>query len=950
MATNVDIATLTAKLALDAKNFNAGIDTATQKLGAVTKDNAWSKLGESLNSVAKVATVTGGAIVGMAGITVKAATDFESAFTGVKKTINFEGTQAEADAFFAGIRQDILDMSSVMPIAAEEIAGVYEAAGQLGIQNENLTNFATAMIGLGSATNMSANEAAVALAQFANVTQMAQTDFDRLGSSIVELGNNMATDERQITSFATELAVLATSAGFSEADILGLGAAMASMGLESAASGTAMQRLSQDMISAVYSMNDSYEGFQYTTDMTFDKFMEGWNECGTSLDMFAYVSGMTAEEFSKAWQEDATSAFMAFIKGLSSQSTADQLTIFDVLDIKQMREIDMLQRLSGNYELVETAIQMSNNAWNENSALSEEVAKRNADTASQLQMLKNDLSALAIEAGTALLPVVRELLEQAKPLIEKATEWIKNNPEAVVQLTKTGAALLAIGTAVSGVINVVTAIGSFITTVKTLGGAISILTGGGAAAGAAAGGGGLLAGLGAGIAAIGPVVLGIGAIVGGFALAWKNDWLGCKTHMSEAVETFKKKKEETGSTLQALSAAVKTWTTGVSGEITNWWNSTIQPWLSNIWNHITQWFTTAKNNISNWLTGAKNDVVNFFTGIWNHITNWFSQTGNNITNWFTTRANEIRNFTSNILNTVLQWFSNLGNNIVNWFSGKLNDVRNFFTNIINNVSTSTSNILNTVTNWFSNLGNNIVNWFNQKMNDVRNFFSNVVNNVSSSISNIWNNVTNGLNNIGNNVTNWLNNTRNNVSNWFSNLWNTISNWFNNTANNVRNYVSNIWNNAYNILNNAVYSVGNVFSNIWNNISNYMNNIKNTITNAWYSVTNVISSITNAVSDAWNSVRNFASNAWNGLTGRASGGPVFGNTPYLVGEAGPELFVPNSSGYIIDAEETMELFRGGSRDDGITIVIEGDVYDDEYSMRRKLRSAVLDVIETELAYG
>lgn len=773
MATNVDIATLTAKLALDAKNFNAGIDTATKKLGTVTKDNAWSKLGESLNSVAKVATVTGGSIVGMAGVTVKEATDFESAFTGVKKTINFEGTQAEADAFFAGIRQDILDMSSVMPIAAEEIAGVYEAAGQLGIQNENLTNFATAMIGLGSATNMSANEAAVALAQFANVTQMAQTDFDKLGSAIVELGNNMATDERQITNFATELAVLATSAGFSEADILGLGAAMASMGLESAASGTAMQRLTMDITDAVAGLvNVTQEDatlYEKISNMTAKELKELSQATGIStkelksaskdfmetkhhLEVFAETSGMTAEEFSKAWQEDATSAFEAFIKGLGSKTTAEQLAIFDTLDIKQMREIDMLQRLAGNYELVETAIQMSNNAWNENSALSEEVAKRNADTASQLQMLKNDLSALAIEAGTALLPLVRELLEQAKPLIEKATEWIKNNPEAVVQLTKTGGALLAIGTAVSGVINVVTAIGSFITTVKTLGGAISILTGGGAAAGAAAGGGGLLAGLGAGIAAIGPVVLGIGAIVGGFALAWKNDWLGCKTHMSEAVETFKKKKEETGSTLQALSAAVKTWTTGVSGEITNWWNSTIQPWLSNIWNHITQWFTTAKNNVSNWLTGAKNDVVNFF------------------------------------------------------------------------------------------------------------------------------------------------------------------------------------------------------SNIWNNISNYMNNIKNTITNAWHSVTNVISSITNAVSDAWNSVRNFASNAWNGLTGRASGGPVFGNTPYLVGEAGPELFVPNSSGYIIDAEETMELFRGGSRDDGITIVIEGDVYDDEYSMRRKLRSAVLDVIETELAYG
>jgi phage-related minor tail protein len=37
----------------------------------------------------------------------------------------------------------------------------------------------------------------------------------------------------------------------------------------------------------------------------------------------------------------------------------------------------------------------------------------------------------------------------------------------------------------------------------------------------------------------------------------------------------------------------------------------------------------------------------------------------------------------------------------------------------------------------------------------------------------------------------------------------------------------------------------------------------------------------------------------GLFGaRASGGPVLGNVPYLVGEQGPELFVPNASGQIV----------------------------------------------------
>jgi len=558
MATNVDIATLTAKLALDAKNFNAGIDTATQKLGAVTKDNAWSKLGESLNSVAKVATVTGGAIVGMAGITVKAATDFESAFTGVKKTINFEGTQAEADAFFENIRNNILELSTKLPVTAEEIAGVYEAAGQLGIQNENLDIFAESMLGIGSATNIASQEAAVAFAQFANVTGMAQTEFPNLSSALVELGNNTATDERSIMNMATELANLAKQCGWSEGTILGVSAALSSVGLDAAASGSSMQRITMDITAAVATMSntsteqvkmftesfslsgkalDEYaKKFGYTT-KDFKAARDDYVKGITKLNTYAELSGMSAEQFALVWKNNSYEAFNSILYGLKQLEPEKQLDVLKRLEIQNTRDIDLLQRLAGAADLVQDSVVMANKAWEKNEALTNEVEKRNADVASQLQMLKNDLSALAIEAGTALLPIVRELLEQAKPLIEKATEWIKNNPEAVVQLTKTGAALLAIGTAVSGVINVVTAIGSFITTVKTLGGAISILTGGGAAAGAAAGGGGLLAGLGAGIAAIGPVVLGIGAIVGGFALAWKNDWLGCKTHMSEAVET-----------------------------------------------------------------------------------------------------------------------------------------------------------------------------------------------------------------------------------------------------------------------------------------------------------------------------------------------------------------------------------------------------------------------------
>ena len=45
-----------------------------------------------------------------------------------------------------------------------------------------------------------------------------------------------------------------------------------------------------------------------------------------------------------------------------------------------------------------------------------------------------------------------------------------------------------------------------------------------------------------------------------------------------------------------------------------------------------------------------------------------------------------------------------------------------------------------------------------------------------------------------------------------------------------------------------------------------------------------------------------------LVGKAAGGPVAGNTPYMVGERGPELFVPSSNGTIIPADTTAAMAR------------------------------------------
>ena len=79
-------------------------------------------------------------------------------------------------------------------------------------------------------------------------------------------------------------------------------------------------------------------------------------------------------------------------------------------------------------------------------------------------------------------------------------------------------------------------------------------------------------------------------------------------------------------------------------------------------------------------------------------------------------------------------------------------------------------------------------------------------------------------------------------------------------------------------------------------------------------------------------------------GRASGGYISAGSTYLVGERGPELITATQSGYVHNARETAGMLGG------VHITIQGDVYDDERSMKKKFETAILDVLESQVAYG
>lgn len=291
---------------------------------------------------------------------------YESAFAGVIKTVN--ATEAQLQ----DLKNAFIDMSKVMPISANELAKIGEMAGQLGIKTTNIKSFVKTMADLANATNLSSEQASTELARLANITQMAQSDFDRLGSSIVALGNNFATTESEIVSMALSIAGAGKQVGLTEAEMLAMATALSSVGIEAQAGGTAISTMLIEMKKAVVN--------------------------GKGLEAIAKTANMTGEEFKKAFSDNASVALNAFIKGLSTANKRgqDALLLLEEMGINEVRLTKSLLSLSGANSILNDALKISNQAWDENTALTKEASQRYQTMESKLAMVSNSFKAIAI--------------------------------------------------------------------------------------------------------------------------------------------------------------------------------------------------------------------------------------------------------------------------------------------------------------------------------------------------------------------------------------------------------------------------------------------------------------------------------------------------------------------------------------------------------------------------
>lgn len=702
----------------DLNNLNRELDelpSSLELVGSKMKSvgdgisNVGSKIASFGSSMTKNVTTP---IVGAFTLSAKSAIDWESAFTGVMKTVDETATTSYEDLSSA-----IMQMATETASSKEDIAGVAEAAGQLGVSADDIENFTRTMVMLGDTTNLSADEAATALARFTNITGSGNSNVDRLGSSIVALGNNFATTESEITEMATRLASAGTIVGLSETDILALSAAMSSVGIQAEAGGTAMTQTLTSINTAVADFKDG------TTE---------------DLEFIASVAGVSAQSFADTWNTNPVAALQLFIQGLATvkDEGGNVSATLGKLGMKGIRQSNMLQSLALASDMLGQAVDTSSKAYEENNALTAEAEKRYQTMDAKLSQTKEQVGNLAVSFGQILLPYISQGLTIIQGLADKFMSLDQSEQEQIIKMAALAAAigpiLLGGGKLIVGIGNLISAGGTIATflggtLIPALTTAGTFITGTMVPAIAS-----FAAGFAPVIAAAAPFIAIGAAIVGAGVLIYKNwdeikekagelgDWIGEKWDgiKKKVSETWNGLKADASSAWDNIKSSVSSKADEIKTNVSNDWehikSGTAEAWnyvkttsatstasmLSNVsttWTSMKSSFTSGFNTLKSSASTGLSHVANTFSTKWSTIKSNMSSTWSNI-------SSNAQIALSNLNSTISSKATTIGTSIKNGLSSGVNYVRNLPSNFFSWGSEMISNLANGIRNKVSQVG------------------------------------------------------------------------------------------------------------------------------------------------------------------------------------------------------------------------------------------------------
>lgn len=392
------------------KAIITGVDKLSPVLDAISKNV--KKAGKGIKEKALVAGAFGTAWSLALAKPVSDAIEFESSMADVRKVVNFDTPDQ-----FKQMGQDILDMSTQLPMAATDIAKIVAAGGQAGIAADGLKEFATDAVKMGIAFDESADQAGQQMAQWRVSLGMTQGQVETLADQINYLGNTGPTTAANITEVVTRVGSLGKIAGFSAADVAALGSTIGAAGIESDVAATAIKKVFTTLASGQKMTKDQKKAV---------KFLH-----------------LNPKQLAVDLQKNGKVALEQVFSALSKVSPTKQVSLLKSLFGEE--SVGAIAPLLANLNQLKTNFNKVGDSAQYAGSMQKEYASRASTTANQLELLKNNLNKISVETGDALLPAVSDGLDQAMPLLNSISDFIKANPEVIKLAAGAAAGLTAIG-------------------------------------------------------------------------------------------------------------------------------------------------------------------------------------------------------------------------------------------------------------------------------------------------------------------------------------------------------------------------------------------------------------------------------------------------------------------------------------------------------------------------
>ncbi|MCK9569475.1 phage tail tape measure protein [Candidatus Pacearchaeota archaeon] len=352
----------------------------TAPLGSL--GGAASSIATALGPTGIVATaaVAGAVMVGSAAS--RSAMEWEAGMSQISKTT---GIQKGTDDFSA-LNSELKDLYSTMPTTVSEIQSVAAAAGSLGIEKSSIAGFTEVALQMGSAFDMPAEEAAVAMGKIkAQLKSLPDgvtdsTEFAKqMGSAIDYVGNNFNATEKDVLDFSTRTAGSLSALGGNAYEIAGWGG----------------------MLASVFPSAERAAG-------SFDSLLTQLTTNTDSQSAAAELLGVSTEDFMAAMSTDPSDTLLRIGSALEGLP-ADQL-LSTAKALGGSYGMDTLTKMVGHTEEWGQAIDDTVVAGQKGESIgaSFEAGADNAESA--FQILKNSVGAILTDMGgpinSAITPVI----------------------------------------------------------------------------------------------------------------------------------------------------------------------------------------------------------------------------------------------------------------------------------------------------------------------------------------------------------------------------------------------------------------------------------------------------------------------------------------------------------------------------------------------------------------